>query len=264
MVPRKIIQITDIHFVSQGKRLHGLDPQERLCACIRDINTHHSDADLCVLTGDLAEKGDIEAYRSLRDCLNMLTIPCHLMIGNHDNRENFLKVFPNAPIDKNGFIQSVIDTASGRFLLLDTVQQNLRSGSYCAKRGKWLKDQLAAAVNTEVYLFMHHPPFDIGIPCLDHIRLLKESDFFTHIIAPYSNIKHLFLGHGHRPVTGCWKGIPFSMVRGTNHQVPFDFDAVDVVPKSHEPPAYAVIFLESELTVVHFNEYLDCSVYPHR
>ena len=101
MVSRKIIQITDIHFVSQGKRLHGLDPQERLCACIRDINTHHSDADLCVLTGDLAEKGDIEAYRSLRDCLNMLTIPCHLMIGNHDNRENFLKVFPNAPIDKN-------------------------------------------------------------------------------------------------------------------------------------------------------------------
>ena len=111
MAPMKIIQVTDIHFVAQGERLHGLDPYKRLAACINDINTHHSDADLCILTGDLTHQGNIEAYQSLRDCLDTLSIPCHYMIGNHDNRENFIEVFPYAARDKNGFIQSVIDTA---------------------------------------------------------------------------------------------------------------------------------------------------------
>ena len=36
----------------------------------------------------------------------------------------------------------------------------------------------------------------------------------------------------HRPISGSWRGIPYSTLRGINHQVPFDFDSVEVVPKS--------------------------------
>ena len=50
-------------------------------------------------------------------------------------------------------------------------------------------------------------------------------------------------------------------MRGTNHQVPFDFLALEKVPKSHEPPAYAVAFLDEAQTVVHFHDYLDRSVW---
>jgi hypothetical protein len=45
------------------------------------------------------------------------------------------------------------------------------------------------------------------------------------------------------------------------HQVPFDIDAFEAVPKSHEPPAYAIIFLETDQTTVHFHDYLDSSVW---
>ncbi len=85
----KLIHITDIHLVPPGERLLGLDPGERLKACIRDINIHHSDADLCVITGDLANRGETAAYTLLRERLLELKIPCQLLIGNHDNRENF-------------------------------------------------------------------------------------------------------------------------------------------------------------------------------
>jgi 3',5'-cyclic AMP phosphodiesterase CpdA len=71
----KIIQITDIHLVDRGKRLHGLDPTQRLEACIANINAKNPDADLCVLTGDLAHNGTIGAYENLRDLLRNLSIP---------------------------------------------------------------------------------------------------------------------------------------------------------------------------------------------
>jgi 3',5'-cyclic AMP phosphodiesterase CpdA len=252
----KIIQITDIHLVERGNRLHGLDPIQRFETCIADINAKNADADLCVVTGDLSHSGTIGAYENLRGCLRTLSIPYHLMIGNHDKRENFRKIFPGTPHDENGFVQSVIDSPAGRFLLLDTVEQGQNWGSYCGRRRNWLQSQLEASHERPVYLFMHHPPFKIGIPCLDRIRLLNDADQICKIIKPHKNIKHIFLGHVHRPVAGNWCGIPFSMVRGTNHQVPFDLDAFEVIPKSHEPPSYAIIYLESGQTVVHFHDYL--------
>jgi 3',5'-cyclic AMP phosphodiesterase CpdA len=136
----KIIQITDIHLVDRGKRLHGLDPTHRLEACIANINTKNPDADLCVLTaknpdadlcvltGDLAHNGTIGAYENLRDLLRNLSIPYHFIIGNHDNRENFRKVFPGTPCDENGFAQSVIDAAAGRFLRV-LIVGNAENGS---------------------------------------------------------------------------------------------------------------------------------------
>jgi len=42
-----------------------------------------------------------------------------------------------------------------------------------------------------------------------------------------------------------------------------DFDAVEVVPKSHEQPAYAVVFLEEHQTTVHFHDFLDTYRVPY-
>ena len=37
----KIIQVTDLHLVTPGQTLCGLDPLARLQACIADINQNH-------------------------------------------------------------------------------------------------------------------------------------------------------------------------------------------------------------------------------
>lgn len=252
----KIIQITDIHLVDRGEYLHGLDPTHRLQTCIADINARNADADLCILTGDLSHTGAIGAYENLRGILRDLPMPYHFMIGNHDNRENLRRVFPEIPCDENGFVQSVIETAAGRFFLLDTVEQGQDWGTYCENRKKWLKSQLETSCDRPIYLFMHHPPFQIGIPSLDRIRLIDDADQIHAMLEPYKNIKHIFFGHVHRPVAGSWCGIPFSIIRGTNHQVPYDLDALEKVPKSHEPPAYGIILIEADQTIVHFHDYL--------
>jgi len=152
----KLIQITDIHCVPGRRLLYGLNPYERLRSCIADINTNHADADLCIITGDLAHNGLVEAYENLQTCLSALSIPYHFIIGNHDNRENFKKVFPDTPCDESGFVQSIVDTAAGRFILLDTVEQGRSWGSYCKKRRNWLRAALEASPDHNIYLFMHH------------------------------------------------------------------------------------------------------------
>ena len=51
--------------------------------------------------------------------------------------------------------------------------------------------------------------------------------------------------------------IPFSMFRGTNHQVAFDLVNESPIPRSHEPPAYGVIFLNSDGVIIHYHDFLD-------
>lgn len=256
----KVIQITDTHLAAPGEMVHDLDPALRLKACVADINAHHADAAMCVVTGDLAQGGEIEAYRQLRGILSALTMPVHLLIGNHDRRGVFREVFPETQIDENGFVQSVIDCAAGRCIFLDTVEDGEKSGTFCAQRCAWLGRRLDEAAGRPVYLFMHHPPFETGIPSLDRIRLLDPA-MLREVLARHSNIKHIFFGHVHRPIAGHWAGISFSALRGTNHQVALDFAADAKIPRSHEPPAYAIALFGQDSLVVHFHDYLDRSSY---
>ncbi|MDH3594958.1 MAG: phosphodiesterase [Rhodospirillales bacterium] len=257
----KLIQVSDLHLVPPGVRLLGLDPRARLEACIADINANHGDAELCLFTGDLADRGAPAAYRELRDVLAALAVPYRLLIGNHDDREVFRNAFPEAPLDENGFVQSVVRASAGDLVLLDTHEPGTGAGSFCEQRQAWLGTRLAEAGGRPVYLFMHHPPFDIGIPSLDRIRL-EQPEGFAAALDGTANIVHLFFGHVHRPVSGSWRGIPFSALRSTVHQVPLDFETEAPVPYNHESPAYAVILIGDGCTVVHHHCYLDNSHVP--
>jgi Icc protein len=252
----KLIHITDTHLVAPGRSLYQTDPYERLAQCIDDVVANHADAAFCVLTGDLAHKGERAAYEGLAKQLGRLKMPVYPLLGNHDMRAPFHEVFPAALRDADGFVQAVLRRPEGDFVFLDTLDEGVNGGKYCEKREAWLRARLDEAGDRPVYLFMHHPPFAIRIPCVDRIAL-AEPERFAAIVHGRRNIKHLFYGHVHRPVCGSWHGIPVSTMRGLNHQVPFDLTTVTPVPKSHEPPAYAVVFVDPDQVTVHFHDYLD-------
>jgi 3',5'-cyclic-AMP phosphodiesterase len=255
----KFIHLTDTHLVDPDHKLHGLDTASRFVAAIDSINTLHADAECCVISGDLTDAGEKTAYQFLQDQVNNSQIPCYLAMGNHDLREHFLSYFPNTPVDENGFIQYTVKTSAGMFVILDTVQEGSHSGHYCESRQLWLKKTLDDCQNSPVYLFMHHPPFDIHMPCLDKIGLINKKEF-SDIVTTYSNVRHIFFGHAHRPLSGSWNGIPFSSLRGTNHQVELDFNAEEITYVD-EPPEYNVVFIADESVVVHSHLYLSES--PH-
>ncbi|MEP7453967.1 phosphodiesterase [Phyllobacterium sp. SB3] len=252
----KIIQVTDLHLVAQGELLCGLDPLSRLQRCIDDVNEHHADADMIIFTGDLSDTGSIDTYETLAAELNRLVAPYHLMLGNHDNRDAFVRTFTSIAPDE-GFIQRVIDTAEGRVILLDTLETGRTEGRLDDGRLAWLKRKLDAVRDQPVYIFTHHPPFPIHMPHLDPIGLIDADKLFA-LAQEHGNIRHIFAGHAHRPVAGSWRGIPISVLRGTNHQSALGFDP-DRVPVTHEPPVYGVIFIDRDTVIVHSHDFMDAS-----
>ena len=95
MTSLSFIHLTDLHLVAPGEVLYGLDPAVRLQAAVESIISRHgpgcaAPAEFAVITGDLAHLGEVAAYEALKEILRPLPFPCHLLLGNHDDRGAFL------------------------------------------------------------------------------------------------------------------------------------------------------------------------------
>ena len=261
----KFVHVTDLHLVDPFEELWGLNPYKRLDACLSDIETYHGDAEFCVISGDLADRGEREAYVALRKRLEAFAIPTYLMIGNHDDRPAFVKAFPEAYLDERGFVQFERHAGGAVFLFLDTFKGEGSAGAYCEGRREWLKARLEAAGDTPVVIFMHHPPFDIEIPYMDRIKL-EDPDLFEEALGRKERIRHIFFGHVHRPVFVNWKGVSCTALPATGHQVPLNRDSVGT-RYSDEPPMYAVVHLFDDRVVVNADCYMhraDCKMPPNK
>ena len=150
----------------------------------------------------------------MAELIRPLAIPSILLLGNYDDRANFRRVFDDGMDDGAGFVQGVRKTLAGTFIFLDTHEPGEAAGSFCAARRAWLEKTLAET-DGPLFLFMHHPPFPVGIAYMDAIAL-KEPETFADIVRPHAaRIRHLFFGHIHRAIAGSWLGIPVSNMRGT-------------------------------------------------
>jgi 3',5'-cyclic AMP phosphodiesterase CpdA len=257
------VHLTDLHLIAPGGLLYGLDPAERLRAAVADIAARHgpggaAPAAFAVVTGDLTHHGDAGAYAALRDILSALPFPAHLLLGNHDDRGRFREAFPDAAVDGAGFVQRVVDTPAGRFLLLDTLEPGTHAGRLCERRLGWVAERLAES-DGPVHLALHHPPAHVGIVGMDQIPLLDAAALWEVLRPHRPRVRHLIHGHLHRPLAGSWRGIPLSSLRGTSHQVALDLSERTVVGGSHEPPAYALVRITEGDVVVHTHDFLDAT-----
>lgn len=251
---KKVIQVTDTHLVERGRALYGLDPAHNLRHCVQAINTEQGDADLCIITGDLAHKGHPEAYEQLQEILDGLAMPYRLILGNHDSRPNFLAQFADSPVDAEGFVQYTMDMGHFLGVFLDTNHPGVSYGVFCEQRGAWLRSVLEVA-DKPVLLFMHHPSFPIGIPSMDRISLIDTAAFELALQGQAHKVRHLFFGHIHRPIFGSWRGMPFSTIRGTNHQLVLDLQPRDNILGVNDPAQYAVVLLGDDQVTVHPHDF---------
>jgi 3',5'-cyclic AMP phosphodiesterase CpdA len=244
----RFVHLTDPHLTPPGTALYGSDPAARLAAAIAHINEHALEAECVVLTGDLAHQGRAESYAVLAELLSGLRPPCHLLVGNHDDRANLRRQFPELAGEGNEFLHYAVDYGAHRFVMLDTLLDDSHQGGLCENRLDWLAATLEEAAGRPVFLFLHHPPFR-----------LEGGERFAEILASH-DIRHMFYGHIHRPMHGAWNGIGFTCQRGTNHQI-----HMTVTPSPgpmigcHEPPAYGLITLRDGLVHVHDQHFLDDS-----
>ena len=110
----KIIHLSDPHIYTD--KIHGIDPVSRFKKALDHILKNHNDADLFVITGDITDLGDKESYQLFIKIIQDANLPEQLdpklIIGNHDNREEFKKNFPLINLDENGL--AISDTITGQ------------------------------------------------------------------------------------------------------------------------------------------------------
>jgi 3',5'-cyclic AMP phosphodiesterase CpdA len=224
----KIIQLTDTHLMPSGVVVNGVDPEKQLRAAVADIVERHADADLLVMTGDLCNYGDPEAYELLRDILAPVSFDVRLLLGNHDRRPEFTAAFPEHPLDTNGYVQSFMDTKFGRLLFLDSHEANVIGGIYGADRLAWLDASLADAGDLPVTVFIHHPPMETGIAHFEKIGMHDDGAIMRRLAAHSGGVRHIVFGHIHVPLAGTSaEGIAYSSGQACSHRFITDLGARD-------------------------------------
>ncbi|MCK5778479.1 MAG: phosphodiesterase [Rhodospirillales bacterium] len=250
----KFIHLTDPHMTASGE-LFDLDLEARLSDAVESINRRHSDAELVMVTGDIAHWGEPLAYERVNRILGGLAMPWYPLIGNHDVPEAYFAGLPNAPKDEAGRACFRLDTSAGAFIALDTLTEGTHAGSVDNRQLKWLDGELEKSEDS--FLFLHHGPSRTGIAGMDRIPLLNPDDLYAVIAAHPGNLRHIFFGHMHRAFHGSWRGIPFSTVKATAHQVAALIDGESPLTSSREMPAYAVVLIDDENVLVHDISYME-------
>ena len=253
----KIVWMSDLHFVAAGMVLNH-DPRLRLSAAVDHLNTHHADADLCVISGDLVNRGTLADYTALKACLDKLKTPYHIMVGNHDSRAELQQVFDLPAETMADFVQYAVPHPAARILCLDTLHPGADSGQLCSDRLDWLKATLADAEHKPCLVFMHHPPMALGLPMQDRDRLAQsDSDVLLDLLAAHGGPIHLFIGHVHRATSGIIAGLPFATMRSVLYQAPAPRPAWDwdTFAPASEAPNIGVIYVSGSDFTLHYEQF---------
>jgi len=188
--------LSDTHV--PGDRQHGyrgMNPWEHLRVAAGPVAAARPDG--VVICGDVARlDGREEDYRELRALLEPVAAvaPVYIAPGNHDDRTNLLKVFPerpgrSAPVE--GRLVTVVEHEALRVVVLDSLLYvNQVAGLLGRAQRAWLSSFLPRVADRPVVLFVHHPPTDDDGDLLDGDRLLA-------LVQAHPHVKALFHGHAH-------------------------------------------------------------------
>jgi len=247
----KLLVLTDLHITADNRTIIGLNPATRMRAVLDHALAHHADADHLVITGDLTHHGQPAEYDALREIMRGCPVPVTYLIGNHDDRANFIAAFPDAPT-ADGFVQTAFDTATHRIITLDSVQRTNNpvphSGILCATRLAWLQTQLQT--DLDVLVFIHHPPVSTGFKGMDRIGLRNRREL-RDMLAASGRVKHVIAGHIHRTISGNVDGIGYSTLKSPCHQMPMILADDDSSLSIDEPGAYGIVLLSDGHITVH-------------
>jgi 3',5'-cyclic AMP phosphodiesterase CpdA len=255
----KLIVMSDIHLLPKGEVRRGLDTAPRFKRAIQSVNELHDDADLCVFAGDITEKSDVAAYAQFDEIRAGNKLPQRVMLGNHDDRNVYVKHAKNPMLDENNFVEGYDDIKGHRILMLDSSEPGELRGGLCERRLAWTSERLAEAKiqGLKVILLLHHNPSALQMP-VDTYRLASPEKLLKVLHGSGADIIQILAGHCHITTAGSWGSYPCATISGNQHSVEPFLRGRTGQQESYETPAqYAVLMSDGVNCVVHFQSYVN-------
>lgn len=225
-----IIHVSDPHFLAGGARLGGrYDVESNFAHTLDAIRAVHPHPAAIVITGDLADLGEPDAYRRLRTAVEPvareLGAPVVWVAGNHDERpalrEGLLDQEPSQEP-----ITGVWDLDGLRLIALDTSVPGWHHGDLDDGQLEWLADVLREPAPHGTLLAMHHPPLPSHVPLFDILEL-RHQDELAEVIRG-SDVRGILAGHLHYSAHGMFAGVPVSVSSATCYTMNVACPAADV------------------------------------
>lgn len=246
----KLVWLTDLHFETTGL-VAGHDPRMRLDAAAEFVSAYLSDADLCLITGDIVETATTGNYAEVANRLAQLPVPVCVVPGNHDDRSLLLQAFAMPGQVMPGFAQYAVERDGAVLMCLDTLVPGKDHGFLCQERLGWVADRLAEARGRPLIVALHHPPAAIGIPVLDADNL-RNGAALLDLLSRHDGPVQVLAGHVHRSASVVAGGIPVRTQRAVLYQAPAPVPAWDwdsFAPPQEAPGLGLVTAQQGQITV---------------
>jgi 3',5'-cyclic-AMP phosphodiesterase len=197
-----------------------------------------------LVSGDLAEHGSASEYERVRELLLTLTMPVHVLAGNHDDAEALRKSFPLPP--------TIADAASDdyryvtrcgplRLIGCDTTRPGRDDGELGADRLSWLEARLTEDRDTPTIVAMHHLPLLTGIPAMDALGLPKaDRAALSELVGAHPQVRRILTGHVHRAVLGALGRCAVFACPSTHLQLVLDLQEPTRVALVPEAPGFGL------------------------
>ncbi|PNW08002.1 phosphodiesterase [Microbacterium testaceum] len=210
---RVILHLSDTHLLG-GDRLLGdrYDTALHLRRTLEAAAATGVRPDAVVFTGDLADLGEPEAYRALRDAVEPwaegLGAPVVWVAGNHDERPALREGLLDAEPTEEP-VTGVWDLGGLRLIALDSTVPGWHHGDLDAEQLEWLRAELAEPAPLGTILALHHPPLPTHIPFFDILELRDQPGLAAAIAG--SDVRAILAGHLHYSTSGTFAGVPVSV-----------------------------------------------------
>lgn len=225
-----IIHLSDPHFLAGGARhAGGADSEHNLARTLETVRRVHPHPSAIVITGDLTDFGEPDAYRRLRATLepvaSELGCPIVWVAGNHDERSALRAELLDAPATEAP-ITGVWDLDGLRLIALDTSVPGWHHGDIDRAQLDWLAEQLQHPTQHGTLLAMHHPPLPAHVPLFDILEL-RHQDELTAVIRG-TDVRGILAGHLHYSSSGMFAGVPVSVASSTCYTMNLGRPAAEV------------------------------------
>ncbi|REJ06122.1 phosphodiesterase [Microbacterium bovistercoris] len=225
-----IIHLSDPHFLAGGARhAGGADSDANLARTLQAVRRVHPAPSAIVVTGDLTDFGEPDAYRRLRAALEPvaaeLGCPIVWVAGNHDERPALRAELLDAEATEEP-VTGVWDLDGLRLIALDSSVPGWHHGDLDGAQLDWLAGQLRTPAPHGTLLALHHPPLPSHLPLFDILEL-RHQDEFADVVRG-TDVRGILAGHLHYSSSGVFAGVPVSVASSTCYTMNVALPAVEV------------------------------------
>jgi 3',5'-cyclic AMP phosphodiesterase CpdA len=216
-----IAHVSDPHYLGGGRPLYGsVDTDGHLARALEQLERSGRRPEAIVITGDLADLGEPEAYHRLKDQLEPVAARMGSdivwVMGNHDEREPYSSILfgeepTTAPQDR------VHDVNGLRIVSLDSTVPGYHHGVLTDEQLDWLASVLAIPASHGTLLALHHPPIPCPVEIMAIIEL-QEQQRLAEVIRG-TDVRAILGGHLHYATSGTFAGIPVSVAAATCYTI---------------------------------------------